>query len=151
MKVSAGFGGRYGLSYERRMSDLFAIETGVEGGENFLDIRLSKLTHIGTFIASNFYFKEIENVHQFYISPRLDISFGRTSIREDKDWRQSRVISVGSSVFAAYRYRLPFNATLEAGLGIDAVSLILPLEKGQAVGFYSLAIPKIQLGFGYAF
>lgn len=151
LKASVGFGGRLGLSYERRISDIFALETGVEGGENFLNTRFFKLTHIGAFMASNFYFTEAKNVHQFYISPRIDISYARFLKSSDGDSIHSRAIALGASVFAGYRYLLPFHMTLEAGLGFDALATLFPLERGQTATLYSLPIPKIQLGIGYAF
>jgi hypothetical protein len=155
--VNGGFGGRYHLSYERRFSHIFGLEAGAEIGEDIIKIPYIRLQHAGPFAAANLYLTAEEEKHQFYISPRIHLAFGRSMhVNDDPadDARKSEILGISAlraSVFVMYRYLLPFQMTIEAGLGVDAVSMLIPFERAHALSWHSLPIPKIHLGIGYAF
>jgi hypothetical protein len=44
-----------------------------------------------------------------------------------------------------YNYKFSYNILLET------VSLVLPLEKNKPISWYSLPLPKINIGIGYMF
>lgn len=150
LQVQAGFGTHLRLLYERRMNNLFGIETGAIGGENFIRMNLSRFHHYGIFVGTNFYFTNSEEVHQLYLSPSIAITYGNASIPLGDNWKDLSSMALDASVFFAYRYMLSFGVSLEAGIGVDVATVLFPLERGESSAVYSLPFPKIQFGFGYA-
>lgn len=150
--TNVGFGGRLALSYERRLSDNLGLEAGAGLGEDFLGWWHLKLRHIGPFIATNFYFTEPLNKHQLYLSPRIDLAFGNFYLRENQRGAVDHgATALRASAFVIYRYLFPYNISLEAGLGLDAVSMVIPFDRANDISWRSLPIPKIHFGIGYTF
>ena len=151
--LHALFGGHLSAFYERRFNNIFAIEVGAVGGENFIAYGYSRLTHGGPFVGTNLYLTNVKAQHHFYFSPSLAITYGKARISnlKEKDWEDLHAIALNGSAYFIYRYCFSFGLGIETGIGVDAVSVLFPLESGKTVRTFSFPIPKIELGLSYAF
>lgn len=138
-------GGSFDASYERKITPLFALESGFKIEEKFLVLFNKKLNVLGAFIGTNFYFKKWKDNHQIFISTKLDALYGNFTIQTDSN-NNLQVLSLTPSVLLGYIYKFSFNATVETGLAIEPVSLIIP-----KASFYSLPTPRLYFGIGYVF
>lgn len=151
-KLIAGLsGGNYSLNYEKKFSSPISIEAGVKIGENFLRLFANKITYMGLSASANFHIKEWDNTHRFFISTTFDTLFGKFYSQTNADNSNIKVVNLNNSISFMYNYKFPYNILLETGLTIETVSLVLPLEKNKPISWYSLPLPKINIGIGYMF
>lgn len=147
------FGGHISAFYERRLTDIFAIEAGAVGGENFIAYGYSRLTHGGIFFGTNLYLTRVDASHHFYFSPSLAITYGNANISNirEEDREHLRTIAFNGSAYFIYRYLFSFGLGIETGIGADAVSVLFPISRETSIRTFSFPIPKIELGLSYAF
>lgn len=146
-------GGHVSAFYERRLNDIFAIEGGAVGGENFIAYGFSRMHHVGPFLATNLYLTNVDAYHHICFSPSVAITYGEASISSPKDENREKLnaIALNGSAYFVYRYLFSFGLGIETGLGVDAVSILFPLKPNNSVKMFSFPVPKIELGLSYAF
>jgi len=140
------FGAHLSVFYERRFNDIFAIEGGAVGGENFIR-GISRLAHAGAFFGPNLYLNKIDARHQFYFSPSLAFTYGKAKFSN----QDVRALALMGSAYFIYRYLFSFGLGIEAGLGTDAITVLFPLSHGRPIRPFFFPTPKIELGLSYAF
>lgn len=153
VRFASMFSGEAAIGYEHRINALLGISTAIEGGFHFFDTLGNGLNHIGPQIGFSFYTHDVDSPHQFYIGPMLSLIYGHLRGHQNALSTYSKtphVIALRLNAIGGYRYTFSIPLTLDVGLGIDALSLVVPLNPSPNF-FFSWPLPFVHFGVGYRF
>lgn len=139
--------------YEHRFNDILGLSIGLEGGFHFFDTLGNGLSHIGPQLGLAFYSHGVNSSHQFFLAPMLSVIYGKLKGHQQVIARYSatpHLMAGRINFIGGYRYTFSIPMTFDIGLGLDAISFVVPLNQSPPF-IFTWPLPFLHLGLGYRF
>ena len=153
LRLSSMFSGEVALGYEQRVSDVIGISAGIEGGFHAFDTVGTSLNHVGPEVGVALYAFQKKSAHQLYLMPLLSVIYGNLKGKKDftdKYTLTPHLLAARLKVIGGYRYNFTIPLALEVGLGVDALSVVVPLNERPVFPF-AWPLPFVHFGLSYLF